>query len=182
MFATESEAKAELLIAGAAVDAVRKRLDAMPSPQVRRKLPPHQLTALLVDAKAIVEAAEAAFDGALEVGTQVPMASMYALKMDSGMAIKGGSEQLYRARLAFSAVAGTLVATAVDVGYYAQGSGRRNDVSLARILLQSAIDAAGTVSGWQLEGLLRAPRRWLRDCQQSLRALGRVEAEIGRAA
>jgi hypothetical protein len=175
MFTTESQAKAEIMIAGVEVDALRQRIDALPSPRALAQMSPQRLMLAVSDALAVVHAAEAVLDQTHDVVVGVPALSMSSLKTDAARNVHRALEQRERARLVFASIAGVTAAVAVEAGYRAGDSGNRKDVAVARIMLEGARSAARIVEQFRIPGLIRSPKKWLRDCAKRLAALSRIE-------
>jgi hypothetical protein len=181
MFETEAQAKAEILIAGAAVDAVRKRIDALPSSQALQSTKdPHLLLFDLYWAQRVAEAADAALKGAFEAFNSIQPCRMPGLWRDAHEHLDRADQQLLRARLSVAVATAATVAVVTGNGVVAEVSGCPGNIGLARAMLDFAIAAARTVAGYDTPGIRRAPRGWIRQCERQLRALNR--ATVRRAA
>ncbi|MFD2054218.1 hypothetical protein ACFSQT_14275 [Mesorhizobium calcicola] len=165
---TEKEAKAEILIALGAIDAVRQRLHGF------KKVRLHEcgaagLTAALDEAESIRAAAADAFGQTLDLlCAGMPTRE---LNLDLARELRQCGDQLHRAETAVAFVAEKLVSVAGDAADEALRTRLQSEIDDAIGLLDRARVASATIAERKIDGLIRMPKFWASACAKEIAAL-----------
>jgi hypothetical protein len=178
MFETENQAKAEIIVAGAAVYAARQKVDALPGADALAEMSPTQLMGAVSLAQEAAEEMQTAFAGMAEVFLSVPYRQMPGLWRDAREHMDRADGQVLRARLSVATATAKTVAVATGNGVAAEVLGDYAAINSARVLLEYAIASARVVADYGTPGLRRAPKGWIRQCERQLRALKRVAVRM----